>query len=221
MQPQRRQPTRLLCPWDSPGKNTGVSCHFLLQCVKVKSLSHVWLFTNPWTATYQAPLSMGFSRQEYWNGLPFPSPGPIGEVSANSKTSYFLCGGPCQLDTQGSVLLCVEYAACLACCSLWTYWSTKQVPSQCLENPILFSSISGLCVAKAQYALPNLKILKQFIYPFGDCLFLPESSLRLYHMKSHSELRIWTHKWKYSFSILQLVGLGKKTLGESDYLNYY
>ena len=36
-----RQPTRLLCPWDSPGKNTGVGCHFLLQCMKVKSESEV------------------------------------------------------------------------------------------------------------------------------------------------------------------------------------
>ena len=39
--PHRRQPTRLPCPWDSPGKNTGVGFHFLLQCMKVKSLSHV------------------------------------------------------------------------------------------------------------------------------------------------------------------------------------
>ena len=39
-----------------------------------KSLSRVWLFATPWTAAYQAPLSMGFSRQEYWRGLPFPSP---------------------------------------------------------------------------------------------------------------------------------------------------
>ena len=37
VQPHRRQPTRILCPWDSPGKNTGVGCHFLLQCMKVKS----------------------------------------------------------------------------------------------------------------------------------------------------------------------------------------
>ena len=37
VQPHRRQPTRLHCPWDNPGKNTGVGCHFLLQCVKVKS----------------------------------------------------------------------------------------------------------------------------------------------------------------------------------------
>ena len=42
---------------------------------KVTSLSRVRLFATPWTAAYQAPLSMGFSRQEYWSGLPFPSPG--------------------------------------------------------------------------------------------------------------------------------------------------
>ena len=42
--------------------------------VKVKSLSHVWLLVTPWTAAYQAPPSMGLSRQEYWSGLPFPSP---------------------------------------------------------------------------------------------------------------------------------------------------
>ena len=40
-QPHRQQPTRLLHPWDSPGKNTGVGCHFLLQCMKVKSESEV------------------------------------------------------------------------------------------------------------------------------------------------------------------------------------
>ena len=41
VQPHRWQATRLLCPWDSPGKNTGVGCHFLLQCMKVKSQSEV------------------------------------------------------------------------------------------------------------------------------------------------------------------------------------
>ena len=41
VQPHRRQPTRLPRPWDSPGKNTGVGCHFLLQCMKVKSESEV------------------------------------------------------------------------------------------------------------------------------------------------------------------------------------
>ena len=44
---------------------------------KVKSLSRVRLFATPWTVAHHAPLSMGFSRQEYWSGLPFPSPGNL------------------------------------------------------------------------------------------------------------------------------------------------
>ena len=45
--------------------------------VKVKLLSHVWLFVTPWSVAHQAPSSMGFSRQEYWSGLPLPSPGDL------------------------------------------------------------------------------------------------------------------------------------------------
>ena len=45
--------------------------------VKVKSLSRVRLFVIPWTVAYQAPPSMGFSRQEYWSGVPLPSPGDL------------------------------------------------------------------------------------------------------------------------------------------------
>ena len=78
VRPHRRQPTRLPCPWDSPGKNTGgVAISFSNAWkwkVKVKSLSYVRLLATLWTAAYQAPLSMGFSRQEYWSGLPLPSP---------------------------------------------------------------------------------------------------------------------------------------------------
>ena len=44
---------------------------------KVKSLRHVHLFVTPWTVAHQAPPSMGFTRQEYWSGLPFPSPGDL------------------------------------------------------------------------------------------------------------------------------------------------
>ena len=45
--------------------------------VKVKSLSHVQLFATPWTVAYQAPPSVGFSKQEYWSGLPFSSAGDL------------------------------------------------------------------------------------------------------------------------------------------------
>ena len=70
--------TAALCPWDSPGKNTGVGCHFPLQCMIVESDSEVAqscpTLATPWTAAYQAPPSMGFSRQKYWSGVPLPSP---------------------------------------------------------------------------------------------------------------------------------------------------
>ena len=52
------------------------SCRKILK-VKVKSLSRVRFFATPWTVAYQVPLSMGFSRQRYWSGLPFPSPGDL------------------------------------------------------------------------------------------------------------------------------------------------
>ena len=44
---------------------------------RVKSLSRVQLLATPWTVAYQAPMSMGFSRQAYWSGLPFPIPGDL------------------------------------------------------------------------------------------------------------------------------------------------
>ena len=126
VRPHRRQPSRLPRPWDSPGKNTGVGCHFLLQCMKVKSEREVaqscptisdpmdcsppgssvhgifqarvleWgviaFSQEHWSVyiffvvsvaqacpTLHDPhgLSMKFSRQEYWRGLPFPSPGDL------------------------------------------------------------------------------------------------------------------------------------------------
>ena len=53
--------------------------------VKVKLLSCVWLFATPWTVAYQAPPSMGFSRQEYWSGVPLPSPGDWGHSMLKSR----------------------------------------------------------------------------------------------------------------------------------------
>ena len=55
--------------------------------VRVESLSRVWLLATPWTAAHQAPPSMGFSRQEYWSGVPLPSP------TNRDKWSYLCWGG--------------------------------------------------------------------------------------------------------------------------------
>ena len=79
VRPHGLQPTRLLRPWDSPGKNTGVGCHFLLQCMKVESESEVTqsclTLSDPMDCSLPGSSVPGFSRQEYWSGVPLPSPG--------------------------------------------------------------------------------------------------------------------------------------------------
>ena len=77
VRPHRRQPTRLPLPWDSPGKNIGMGCHFLLQSMKVKSESEVaqscLTLSDPLDCSLPGSFVHGFSRPEYWSGLPLPS----------------------------------------------------------------------------------------------------------------------------------------------------
>ena len=58
----------------------------------VQLLSHVRLFATPWTIAHQAPLSMGFSRQEYWSRLPFPSPGDLPDPGIKPASPALACG---------------------------------------------------------------------------------------------------------------------------------
>ena len=133
--PYGLQPARLLYPWTSPGKNTGVSCHALLQgifptqglnpcllhcrktlftfeppakaiaslfvCV-LSHFSHAWLLATLWSVAHQAPLTMRFSSQEYWSGLPCLSPGdhpnpgiePMSPASTNGFFTQCHLGSP-------------------------------------------------------------------------------------------------------------------------------
>ena len=108
LQPHGLQPARLLCPWNSPGKNIGVSCHFLLHfrlwcayklsglLIYLLCVSHVQLFVTLWAVAHQVPLSLGFSQQEYWSGLPFPTPGNLPNPESSQPTSLVppsLAGG--------------------------------------------------------------------------------------------------------------------------------
>ena len=92
------------CPWDSPGKNTGVSCHFLLQCMKVKNESEIAqscpTLCNPMDCSLPGSSVYGISRQEYWSGLPFPSP-QWTWVWVNSR-SWRWTGRPGVLQSMGS-----------------------------------------------------------------------------------------------------------------------
>ena len=110
---------------------------------KVKSLSRVWFFATPWTVTYRAPPSMGFSRQEYWSGLPFPSPGdfpnpgiepPSSALEAEALTS----------EPPWDLTLTVENLPAMQENWVWS-WLGKITPGEgngyllqysCLENPM-------------------------------------------------------------------------------------
>ena len=80
----RRQQRRDQVMEQRKGEDT---CRWLLCPVKVKSLSRVRLFATPWTVAHQAPPSMRFSRQEYWSGLPFPSPGESSQPRDRTQVS--------------------------------------------------------------------------------------------------------------------------------------
>ena len=60
-------------------------------CVHDQPLSHVQLFATSWTIACQVPLSMEFSRQEYWSGLPFPSPGDLPDLGIESMSPAYVC----------------------------------------------------------------------------------------------------------------------------------
>ena len=72
-----------------------------------RSLSHVRLFATPWTVAHQTPLSMGFSRQEYWSGLPFPSPGTLypAVLEKNTNERGIVDKASLYLDLEASSLL--------------------------------------------------------------------------------------------------------------------
>ena len=139
VRPHRWQPMRLHRPWDSPGKNTGVGRHFLLQCMKVKSESEVTqscpTLSDPMDYSPPGPPSMGFSRQEYWSGVPLPSglwhllnPAPsslgLGVVQEGEPS------GPSVLVVMGSIGIQV-WIMVLLC----THWHSKMSWAQGASSP--------------------------------------------------------------------------------------
>ena len=90
----RWKPTRLLCPWDSPGRNTGMGCHFLLQCMKVKSESEVAqscpTFSDPMDYSLQGSSVHGISQARVleWDAIAFSDPFLL--TLGNYRSSYYL-----------------------------------------------------------------------------------------------------------------------------------
>ena len=99
VQPHRWQPTRLPCPWDSPGKNTGVGCHFLLQCMKIKSESEVTqscpTLSNPMDCSLPGSSVHRILQARPLEWVAFPSPIPtalqiLGPDGAMLQPVFFL-----------------------------------------------------------------------------------------------------------------------------------
>ena len=106
--------------------------------MKVKSLSHIRLFATPWTVAHQAPPSMGFSRQEYWSGLPFPSPYSINSYIQFSSVQSLSCA---QLFATPWSTARQDFQSITNSQSLLKLMSIQSVtPSNHLSSVILFSS---------------------------------------------------------------------------------
>ena len=143
LRPHGLQHARLPCPSPTPGA-CSTSCPLSRWCqgadrklkwkkVKVKLLSRVRLFETPWTVSHQAPPSMGFSRQEYWNGLLFPLPGHLPDPGIKPTSPALQADSllsPFQRVRQSIAILfniifqaTISYAA-----SLLTRWSPRPFP---------------------------------------------------------------------------------------------
>ena len=133
--PHRWQPNRLFCPWDSPGKNTGVDCHFLLQCMKVKSESEVAqscpTLSDPMDCSLPGSSVQGFSRQEYWSGVPLPSPITIVVAAAKSLQSCPTLCDPIDSSPLGSSVPGILQARILE----WVAISSPIVPKKPFKLP--------------------------------------------------------------------------------------
>ena len=106
--------------------------------VKVKSLSHVRLFATPWTAAYQAPPSMGFSKQEYWSGVPLPS-------LLQSTGSVIVAHGLLALKHVGSPQ--IRDQTCVSCIGrqILYHWATREA--------LLFIFLKGFEQRRIQYRI--------------------------------------------------------------------
>ena len=108
--------------------------------VKVKSLSRVQLLATPWTVAHQAPLSMGVSRQEYWSGVPGPSPE---ELSSLSHSIIFLYFFPLIIEECFLISPCYFLELCI---------QTGIFPFLfCLSSPFFFFFFTAMCKASSDH----------------------------------------------------------------------
>ena len=149
--------------------------------VKVKSLSSAQLLATPWTAAYQAPPSMGFSRQEYWSGVPLPSPGNLFYFYLIPTTILIY------LAHQFSSVQSLSHVRLFA-----TPWTAA-----CQASLFITNSWSLLKLMSIELVMPSNHLIL-----CGPLLLLPSilPTIRVFSNESVLCIR-WPKDWSFSFSI--------------------
>ena len=198
LQPHGLQPASLLYPWDFPGKNTGVGCHFLLQCmkVKVKTLSHIRLWATPWTAAYQAPPSLRFSRQKYWSGVPLPSP-----TMWVAGVYFKRRGNACIMCSCFPIIMKVIHLLC----KLHDIHHSLCAPLQSLE-----------CSVRRQMPMNNLECFAHFSLLMCVCMCLTEAFNRAYAKQG-----VLLPEWFLYQKEKMFQGWASLQLGSSEDIKHY
>ena len=114
LEPPELWPTRLLCPWDSPGKNTGMGCHFLLQCMKVKSQSEVTqsclTLSDPMDCNPPGSCVHGIFQARVLEWVPLPSPMYMLLCMKQTTNDSVLCGDLNGKEIQKRGDICIHMA---------------------------------------------------------------------------------------------------------------
>ena len=121
---------------------------YVCVCVCAWVLSHVWLFVTPWAVAHKGPLSMEFSRQEYWSGLPFPSPGDLPDsgikpMSPALAGGFFTPGNP--IYVYSYICICLHICVCMSSiltykpiCSIFWSSSSRLASGRCTaDHPVV------------------------------------------------------------------------------------
>ena len=194
LRPHRWQPTRLCRPWDSPGKNTGVGCHFLLQCmkVKVKSFSRVRLVATPWTAAHQAPPSMGFSRQgaQYATGDQWLNNSRKNEEAEPKQKQYPVV----DVTDDGSKVWCCKEQYCIGTWNVRSMNQGKLKVVQEMEMARVTISISGISELKWT-EMVNLIQMTIIIYYCGQEFFGTNEVALLVNKSPKCSTWVQSQKW--------------------------
>ena len=112
--------------------------------VKVKSLSRVWLLMTPWTAAHQAPPSVGFSRQEYWSGVPLPSPRKNEETEPKQKQHPVV-----NVTGDGSKVQCCKEPYCIG---TWNIRSMNQDKLEEVKQEMIRVNIDAVGISELKWS---------------------------------------------------------------------